>query len=194
VTERMSNGGGNSKSLAISNKTYFPGRVFERKTAPMSCDSRACSFSAAPALDDTSARGKREAEHGAGGDATEAVAGPTSYRAVLGRAAWLLMHEMSQNLPCAADLPRFYSTIRSIVNLYPCVVCRDNAVRLLQTPEFADPQPLPVDDEAARQAARAYVNKFHAAVTMSIAARGGYVSARSAELARAYFPSSMKHL
>lgn len=160
----------------------------------MSCDSRACSFSAFPANNDTPVRVNKESEHGAVSGVSETVAGPSSYRAVLGRAAWLLMHETSQNLPCAADLPRFYSTVRSIVSLYPCVVCRDNAVRLLQAPEFADPQPLPTDDEAARQAARSYVNRFHAAVTMSISARGGYVSARSAELARAYFPSSLKGL
>jgi hypothetical protein len=152
----------------------------------MSCEVRACSTAAAPVELQQPAEGAASAQ--------PPPAAATSYRAVLGRAAWLLMHEMSSNLQSAAHLPLFYQTVRSIVKLYPCAVCRDNAVRLLQLPEFADPQPLPGDDEEARRAARSYVNRLHAAVTVSVAARGGYVSARSAELARAYLPTGMPNL
>jgi hypothetical protein len=150
----------------------------------MSCDVRACS-TAAPVK-------SQPAESEAGAQPTPVDS--NSYRAVLGRAAWLLLHEMSSNLQSAENLPLFYKTVRGIVHMYPCAVCRDNAVLLLQLPEFADPQPLPSDDEEARRAARAYVNRLHAAVTVSVSARGRYVSARSAELARAYLPSGLPNL
>lgn len=150
----------------------------------MSCDVRACS-TAAPVVSQP-AEGAVAAQ--------PPLAAANSYRAVLGRASWLLMHEMSSNLPSAAQLPLFYQTVRGIVHLYPCAVCRDNAVQLLQLDDFADPQPLPRDDEEARRAARSYVNRLHAAVTVSVSARGGYVSARSAELAKAYLPSGLPNL
>lgn len=150
----------------------------------MSCDSRACS-TAAPVASQP-AEGRTAVQ--------PPPAAANSYRAVLGRAAWLLMHETSSNLQSAEQLPLFYQTVRNIVHLYPCAVCRDNAVQLLQLAEFADPQPLPDDDEEARRTARSYVNRLHAAVTVSVAGRGGYVSARSAELARAYLPSGLPNL
>ncbi len=129
------------------------------------------------------------------GDATaDQPASANSYRALVGRATWLLMHETSSNLPCSADLPAFYAMIRSIVHLYPCAMCRENAVRLLALPEFADPQPLPRADEEARRVARAFVNRLHAAVTVSVASRGGYVIARSEELSRAYLPTGLQNL
>ena len=136
------------------------------------CEKNVCSVSPAPAA---AATPDEPARAGAGG-----------YRAVLGRATWLLLHEMSNNLPCASDLPLFYATVAGVVRLYPCATCRENAVRILESDAFSGTQPLPREDEEARRVARAYVNRLHAAVTESVASRGGYVSARSAELARVY--------
>lgn len=133
------------------------------------CEEHTCSVSSVPA------QGARPEPAQQGG-----------YRATLGRASWLLMHEMANNLPCSADLPTFYSTVRGIVHIYPCGTCRDNAQRIIQSEPFSGQQPLPEDSEEARRVARLYVSRLHAAVTANVARTGGYVSDASAEYARVY--------
>ena len=142
------------------------------------CQAHAC---------DTSAAQPDETSHASGAEPTVTLPSQgNSYRATLGRASWMLMHEMSNNLACASDLPAFYTTVRGIVALYPCAACRENAGRIIGAAPFGGPQPLPESDEEARRVARLYVNRLHAAVTESVARTGGYVSERSAEYARLY--------
>ena len=163
------------------------------------CEAHVCSTAAAPDANEDSGQQRQPQPHafriqfsspGAASDATErapaAPAAANSYRAVLGRSAWMVMHEMASNLPCARDLPLFYDTVRGLVHLYPCSVCRENAVLIIDSAPFATHLTVPDTDEEARRAARSFVNAFHAAVTTSVIERGGYVSARSAELARLY--------
>jgi hypothetical protein len=98
----------------------------------------------------------------------------------------MLMHEMASNLPCAADLPDFYATVRGIVRLYPCALCRENALRILSSSVFDGPRVMPEGLEEARHIARDFVGRLHAMVTASVARSGGYVSAASAEYVRVY--------